>query len=377
MKNHSLAGTADVVIVGGGIAGLTAAVELAAHRAGSIVLLEQDSAPGRHSTALNASLLLQLTEDPVAAKVAIASRPFYVELAAGEPVRFRPVGSLLLFSGDGAEARCRARVDAGRRLGLDVELLTSEAAARRVPILDASRFVAAAACASDGVINIAATVQALTRRAELAGIKIHCGVQVNALKSSDNRVTGVTTSAGTIKAGTVVIAAGAAASRLGATIGAPLPLRVTRRHLAVTEPWDAIDPAWPFAWDLDAGFYFRPEAGGLLWCPCDVAEAPDGDIAVRPETIAATRELAARLIPSASGLSIDRAWAGLRTMTPDDRFVIGPDPRLQGLAWLAGLGGHGMAGGPAAGRMLAQLLTGVSDTIIDPALVGVQRFLNS
>ena len=72
MKNHSLAGTADVVIVGGGIAGLTAAVELAAHRAGSIVLLEQDSAPGRHSTALNASLLLQLTEDPVAAKVAIA-----------------------------------------------------------------------------------------------------------------------------------------------------------------------------------------------------------------------------------------------------------------------------------------------------------------
>ena len=164
-------------------------------------------------------------------------------------------------------------------------------------------------------------------------------------------------------------------SAMATTIGAPLPLRVTRRHLAVTEPWNAVDASWPFVWDLDAGFYFRPETGGLMLCPCDVVDAPDGDIGVRPETVAATREMVARLIPSARDLSIANAWAGLRTLTPDDRFVIGPDPRLAGLAWLVGLGGHGMAGGPAAGQMLAQLLTGASKTVVEPATVGVSRFL--
>lgn len=377
MANHSLPGTADIVIVGGGIAGLSAAIELAGHRAGSIVLLEQEPAPGRQSTALNASMLLQLTDDPVTATLGIASRPFYVEPAPQEPTRFRSVGSLLLFSGDEAEARCHARAAAGQRLGLHVELLTPEAAARRVPILDASRFVAAATCSDDGVIDLGATVDALTRRAERAGIKIHCGVHVDTLTSTDNRVTGVATSAGTIAAGTVVIAAGAAAGRLGSTVGAPLPLRVTRRHLAVTGTWNVADPTWPFVWDLDAAFYFRPEARGLIWSGCDIADAVEGDTAVRPDTVAAIREKAARLIPSAASLPIDRSWAGLRTMTEDDRFAVGPDPRLMGLAWMAGLGGHGMAVGPAAGRILAQLLTGDTDTLINPALIGVDRLLDS
>jgi len=367
--------TADIVIVGGGIAGLAAAVGLAEHRAGSILLLEQESEPGRHSTARNASLLLQHTEDPIAARLAMASRPFYAELAAGEAARFRPVGSLLLFSGSNAIGTGHARVAAARELGLDVEQLTPGAAARRVPILDASRFQSAAFCASDGVIEIGATVHALTRRAERAGITIRCGVHVDAIMTAGDRVTGVATTVGPMTAGLVVIAAGAAASPLGTTIGAPLPLRVTRRHLAVTEPWNAVDASWPFVWDLDAGFYFRPETGGLMLCPCDVVDAPDGDIGVRPETVAATREMVARLIPSARDLSIANAWAGLRTLTPDDRFVIGPDPRLAGLAWLVGLGGHGMAGGPAAGQMLAQLLTGASKTVVEPATVGVSRFL--
>jgi len=100
------------------------------------------------------------------------------------------------------------------------------------------------------------------------------------------------------------------------------------------------------------------------------------DAAIK-NAVAAIREKATRLIPSAASLPIDRSWAGLRTMTEDDRFAVGPDPRLAGLAWLAGLGGHGMAVGPAAGRILAQLLTGVTDTLIDPALIGVSRLLDS
>jgi glycine/D-amino acid oxidase-like deaminating enzyme len=374
-RQTALPRSVDVVIIGGGIAGLAAAAELAARRPGRILLLEQEAAPGRHSTARNASLLLSHTVDPVAAQVAMASRPFYADTADDEPARFRPVGSLLVYSGADAEARAHARIAGVAPLGLEAAYLTPEEARARVPVLNAERLGAAAFTPADGVIEIAATVDALTDRAVRGGVLLMCGVRAIKVTTEEGRVSGVVTSAGQVSAGTVVIAAGWAAGALGTGVGAPLPLRVTRRHLAVTEPWEPVDPAWPFVWDLDADFYFRPEAGGLLLCPCDVVDAPDASVEVDEATIARTREMAGRLVSGAAELPLARAWAGLRTMTPDDRFIIGPDPRVGGLAWLAGLGGHGMAGGPAAGIILAQRLAGEPVTIVDPALVGVERFL--
>jgi glycine/D-amino acid oxidase-like deaminating enzyme len=119
-------------------------------------------------------------------------------------------------------------------------------------------------------------------------------------------------------------------------------------------------PGSPVVWCLGDELYYRPESDGVLACPCDgepwTPELP-------PPSPAALELLARKLAASAprlSDASVRRAWACLRTFAPDGAAVVGADPRLTGLFWLAGLGGHGMTGGLAAGELLAAAVMGQS-----------------
>jgi glycine/D-amino acid oxidase-like deaminating enzyme len=117
-----------------------------------------------------------------------------------------------------------------------------------------------------------------------------------------------------------------------------------------------VDKSWPFVWDVSHDIYFRPEGDGLLLCACDQDQLPACD----PAVDAAAEELLAekinRFMPGLAAASIHRRWAGLRTLTPDGRFVIGWDPRVEGLFWVAGLGGHGVTTSSAVGALAADLI---------------------
>jgi glycine/D-amino acid oxidase-like deaminating enzyme len=369
---------ADIVVVGGGIAGAAAAYELARRGAGRIVLLEQESLAGTHASGRNAALLLQNVDDESNVRLGMAGQAFYAappdDLGLAEPL-YHAVGSLLLASGPTGRKRAERGTVRVRALGLDVTLLSPAEAAARVPILDPTRFTAAAWCPTDGVIDIHGALQALLAAARRLGATILEATRATRLETERDRVVAVHAGAERIATGLVVLAAGAWAGPLGASVGAPLPLRPTRRHLIVTTPWPAVDRHWPFVWDVDTPFYFRPESGGLLLCPCDIEEAAGGDESVRPARVAEAAAKAARLIPGAAHLDVAHAWAGIRTLTPDDRFVIGADPRVPGLFWLAGLGGHGMTAGPAAGRLAADLVTTGTTPLCDPVAVAPGRFL--
>jgi D-arginine dehydrogenase len=153
----------------------------------------------------------------------------------------------------------------------------------------------------------------------------------------------------------VILAGGPWANALAVEAGLPpLPLRPCRRHLAVLERrgW-GLDPGWPFVWHRTAGFYLRPESGGLLVCACDVEDHPPADVGPSEAGIAALTERSLEMLRDAEGALLRTAWAGLRTLTPDHHFVIGPDPALPGLLWVAGLGGHGMTTSAAVGELVA------------------------
>ena len=166
-------------------------------------------------------------------------------------------------------------------------------------------------------------------------------------------------SRGKVQAKVVVNSAGAWAESIAQRAGAmPIYFRSYRRHLLLSKPLKGIDPDWPFVWDMTHAIYFRPEAKGLLFSPCDQDFLPPGDCPA--DRTVAWRKLRKRLpfFPSLPKISIRRVWGGLRTFSPDDNFCIGWDGKLKNFFWVAGLDGHGMTTSSAVGEFASDLILG-------------------
>ena len=133
------------------------------------------------------------------------------------------------------------------------------------------------------------------------------------------------------------------------------PLRPWKRHLLSLKGIDPIDPDWPFVWNLEPEFYFRPDAQGLLFSVCDEEE----DSSLEPLVSAGISERAAELVwkelPAMRSAAERDVWSCFRTRAPDSRFVIGWDPGCEGFFWVAGLGGHGVGSSWEVGRIAASL----------------------
>jgi D-arginine dehydrogenase len=227
-------------------------------------------------------------------------------------------------------------------------------AVRRVGILSSARFDGAVFTADDGVVDVANLLELFLRRARAGGVRLLLETPARHVLIENGRACGVRTDAGDIRAGAVVVAAGAWSGGLvPVTEGRP-PLVARRRHLFVTGPLPWADPAWPIVWNLSAELYFRPEPPGLLLCPCDEEDAPPGTPHVDPEITILLATLLEAWVPALRDVPIARSWAGLRTFAPDRRFRLGSDAELPGLFWAAALGGHGVTCSPAVGRVVAE-----------------------
>ena len=348
---------AEYVIIGAGFAGAATAYHLSRRGASDILLLEQETIPGFHSSGRNAAMIRQCVPDPDLLALTRDGSRFLRNLPADwpEPVQFKQNGSLLLGSGDGwVKLQCDAEL--GRSLGVEMELWTPEQAKRRVPALKEAEFDGAAWCGSDGVLDIHALLSGYLKAASAKGTRIRYGSAAQSIDSGADGLT-VVVNGESIRAKVVVNASGAWANAVAKMAGAAeLPLRPCRRHLFVSPPLAWVDKSWPFVWDVTHDIYFRPEGEGLLLCACDQTELPPGD----PPVDAAVKELLAekieRHMPALAGVSISRGWAGLRTLSSDGRFVIGWDAKVNGFFWVAGLGGHGVTASSAVGALAADLL---------------------
>ncbi|TDJ69470.1 MAG: FAD-binding oxidoreductase, partial [Planctomycetota bacterium] len=161
-----------------------------------------------------------------------------------------------------------------------------------------------------------------------------------------------------LEADTTVIAAGGWAGRLGERAGSRLALTPLRRHLLVTQVDGRVDPRWPIVWDERAGFYARPESGGLLLCACDQTEVDPDACVADPGVKATIARKALRLLPGFANAGATHFWAGMRTFAGDADPVIGPDADVPGLFWVAALAGHGMSTSAAVGQRAARALLG-------------------
>jgi D-arginine dehydrogenase len=351
--------SAEFVVVGAGLAGAGTAYGLTQAGASDVVVLEQEDAPGVHSSGRNAAMIRQVVSGEDVAALAREGAAFLQDPPAewDQPPTVDPHGSLLLGGGD-SSAALREDMAMARSAGVEVQWLDAEDCRRRVPALEGADFEGAVWCPSDGVVDVAALLSGFLREAEKAGARLATRRKVEGFEIDDGRIAAVLTNQGPIRARVAINAAGAWAEGIGRMAGAAdCSLTPFRRHIYVTGPMPEIPRDWPFVWDVAHEIYFRPEPPGLLMSPCD--EAPE-EPGIPKEDLAAAELLGEKLeryLPYLADVTVSRVWAGLRTMAPDRRFVIGWDGRCRGFFWVAGLGGHGVTASAAVGSLAARLLS--------------------
>ncbi|MEY4577051.1 MAG: hypothetical protein RL701_1754 [Pseudomonadota bacterium] len=348
----STARTTDVIIVGGGVAGLSAAALLAPHL--RVLLLEREPLLASQASGNNAAIYRPLEHDALSAQ--LAARSFeLLERVAGEGVLGRC--GLWLVSEREASVAELARVAAAR--GLRFEVCSGAVLWQRVPWL-AQGQVEHGLCLHDGgVLDLHRLTTALARTARAQGAQIQTNTAVSYIEynRATQRVEGVQLASGEVlRSAHVVLAAGAWSAQLAADVGLGLPLTPLRRHLVQLRA-TATEPSWPVVWRLEDEVYFRPESGGVLASPCDESAWPtQSPPLTEPAVLALLAQKLERTAPVLAHAAVQRAWACLRTFAADRELVIGADPRVSGLHWLAGLGGRGMSVALAAAEILTQEL---------------------
>ncbi|MCG8557239.1 MAG: FAD-binding oxidoreductase [Proteobacteria bacterium] len=364
--------SADVVVVGGGIAGLSVARALSARAGLSVCLLEQERLLASHSSGRNAAIFRPLEPNATTAALCLRSLELLAALEHDAKRGLLRRSGLLLVSSEESKILDLARH--GARVGVGVELLSGSSLFEAAPFLQGGQAHHAAWVPGGGVLDIDGLNTALARVAAARGCRLRTGCKARRIVLDCGRIAGVLLDDGqTLATGQVVLAAGAWNAVLAGTCGASLPLTPLCRHLVQLSDGGQLASSGTAAratvWRLEREVYLRPESSGVLASPCDEAPSSAGVPTVKPAALEQLAERLQLLAPRFGRLSVRSSWACLRTFARDRELVLGPDPRVGGLFWLAGLGGRGMAVGLAAGEILAgQIVDGA-----DHPLAGVVR----
>ena len=353
--------SADVVVIGGGISGTAAAYELA--RAGVSVILVERGELASMASGWTLAGVRQSGRHPAEMPLAKAAVRCWQTLGdeLDADLEYRQEGNLRLALTPEEVPAIATLVEEQRALGLAIELLPDTAAVRAVAPALAETVQAASYCPSDGHANPTATVRAFAAAAERHGVTILTGTTVTAIKVASGRVAGVTTSAGTIAADTVVVAAGIYSGDLCAPLGVELPISVTQVCAVQTVPLPPL--LAQVLGTARAIFAGRQQVDGRLRMTGGIVpwQSPAGELTaddVQPPVtaIAHTLQQGMAIIPALAEAKIARVWGGLIDMTPDALPVIERSPHVDGLVIAAGFSGHGFCLGPLTGQIIRELV---------------------
>ena len=370
--------TAEVVIIGGGVIGLSVAYHLAKRGVSNIVVLEKEEMVGTGSTGRCAGGFRHQFSTDVNIRLSLLSvsklEHFAEELE--QPIDFHQDGYLFLLQKSEDVESFRQNVRLQHSLGVPVEFIKPEEIARVLPHTELvfDDIAAAIYCAKDGVSDPASVTEGYRRNALRMGAAIATDQEVTGIDVKDGRVTGVRTKAGSISTPVVINAAGPHAAAVGKMADVEIPVVPLRRFIWTTKPFAKAPDRWTLVVDFSTGFYFHRESGGVLFGMGNKDEPPTFNLNVDWEFFDKVMEVAIHRYPPIADAAIKNAWAGSYETSPDAHPILGRVPGLEGFFLANGFSGHGFQHAPAAGQLIAEEIVDGKAHTLDISVLGIQRF---
>lgn len=348
----------DVLIIGGGVIGLSIAYELAGQ--GAAVTVADQSAIGQEASWAGAGILPPGNPDKATmpeARLRGASHRLWLEMSrqlmdeTGIDNGYRRCGGLELHPA-GETASQDAEIMSWRNEGVIVEPLDQTALRECEPAVNPA-ITAAYRLPEMGQVRNPRHLKALVAGCTRRGVKLLPGTPVHGFDRSGEKVVTAITSAGVVGAGEFVIASGAWSARLLAEAGCPLPLRPLRGQIVLLA-----ERTSPFRHVLNAGpRYLVPRADGRI-----LAGSTEENVGFDKRTtaggIGGLIDFAVQLVPSLAGATVERTWAGLRPQSPDGLPYLGRIPGHENLFVAAGHFRAGLQLSPITAKVVSQLIQG-------------------
>jgi sarcosine oxidase subunit beta len=376
-----------VAIVGGGVAGLTAAVEVA-RRGCETTLIERDLLISK-SSGLSTGVFTRMYADPLDIELRTIGYRRMAELERQGRVTFRRIGFMRLGRDQATVDRFAGSLPFLHELGVDdARVLSPAEISSVVPSMETGDLRGALYSPTDGYLDGHAMCQVYAEEAEELGVRILQRSGLRAAEGGGGAPYRLITETTSLEADIVVNAAGAWADEVGAMLGAPVPCLPIRERVCLGKFPAPLGHAMPFVMDYvvgdpEPGLWLRDEGNGHFLAGIhsnEPLEPPVDD----PDRYATTVddefivEVASRLLdrfPSMPDLGLSAGWAGLYPTSPDGEAMIGPHQDAPQVIVAAGLGGVGIMLAPAIGMMVAEFATtGTCTTVSDAGRLSPGRF---
>ena len=368
---------ADIVIIGGGVMGLSTAYNLVKRGAKDVVVIERDEFFGQESTGKCAGGIRHQFSSKVnieLSKLSIGIMEHFEE-EFDQPIDLNFCGYLFVMASEELVPRFQKNVELQRSLGIETEWLTTRDILKKVPILNVEDIVAGTFYGRDGLADPSSVVQGYVKMAHRLGARLVTDTTVTGISVEKGKITAVETDKGIVETHVVVNATGAWSKEIGRLVGVDIPILPYRRQIAVTAPMDEIPQDLPMVVEYPNGLYFHRESGGLLTGMSNPNEKPDYDTTVDSDWMMSSLDALMHRLPVAEKASLRTFWAGLYEITPDAHPIMGKMPEPEGFYCVAGFSGHGFMHGPGAGVLIAEeILDGRAHTV-DIDRLRYERFL--
>ncbi len=366
--------TADVVIIGGGIIGVSIAYHLALKKAGKILLLEKGQL-GEGSTSRCVGGIRTQFSTEINILFSLESLEVFerFEEKFGINPEFKRIGYLFLATTESEMGVFETNIKLQKKFGIPVELLNPDEIKSRWPYLRVDDILGGTFCSCDGYAGPSEVLSGFVSGAKRAGVRIYEGSEVVGISITKGKVKGVKTRLEEISTPIVVNAGGPFASSIGEMAGVKIPVKTLRRQIFITAPFHLTDQTIPLTIDFHRGWYFRQEVDGLLLSgPLD--SEPSFNLSIDYEAMAEASENAMYRVPGLENARIARGWAGLYEISPDNHAILGKVPEVEGFILANGFSGHGFQHSPAVGKVIAELITEGKAKTIDITPLSMKRF---